>query len=168
MRGIAHAALTAAIVFPVVNLVTRDAPLTLGLTAGVALASLLPDLDHPASSAAGVLHVRGLSEAWMARQRHRSGWTHSLLACLLWPVVAAGVAWIWLPLAACLWLAGILAAGGLFHVLEDWIPLGSKSGVPLFWPVSRRQWKLGRSRRLRALRTAPAPAPAPTPPPARP
>lgn len=151
MRGTAHLVLTATAVGPVAYAVTRDGPTTAGLTLGVALASLLPDLDHPASLAAGLLRVRGGAARWRANHRHRSGWTHSLLACLAWPLLIAvlaggpaGLPWRW-----CLALYGVLVAGGLLHVLEDALPWGSRSGVPLLAPLSHRQWKFGRARRSR-------------------
>lgn len=157
MNGTGHFLCTAAIVAPISYAVSHgDTATVVGLTFTIGLAALLPDLDHPASTAAGFLRVRALSSLWGAHHRHRSGWTHSLLACLGWPLLIAVVLGLFasFPVRGCLIVAGILAAGGLAHLFEDWIPLGSKSGVPLFAPFSKRQWKLGRRRaRVRRMRT---------------
>jgi membrane-bound metal-dependent hydrolase YbcI (DUF457 family) len=155
VRGTAHLLLTASVVAPVAYAITRDNVTTLGLTIGIALASTLPDLDHPASLASGLLNVRGGAARWAAQHRHRSGWTHSLLACLAWPALLALIAcggptaapWQWFP-----WIFGVLAAGGLLHLLEDMLPWCSRSGIPLFAPFSKRQWKLDQARRGRRFR----------------
>jgi membrane-bound metal-dependent hydrolase YbcI (DUF457 family) len=143
MRGVFHFALSGAVAFAVADAVTRDPPTAGGLALCVGLASLLPDLDSP-GTAAGLLRVRrAVRAANRAGLQHRSGWTHSLAACALWPAL---IAWVLLAAGATatwsLQVGAVLAVGGLLHLAGDWLPLGSRSGVPLLWPLTRRRYKL--------------------------
>jgi membrane-bound metal-dependent hydrolase YbcI (DUF457 family) len=151
VRGTAHFALSAALTAPVAYALTRSPEATAALALAVGAASLLPDLDAGASLAAGILRVRWLSKLLNATIGHRGPLTHSLLACVAWAVVWAFAAAVVLAPAGqapSLRAAGVVLlvvwAGSTLHVLEDWIPLGSKAGVPLLWPVVRERVKFGR------------------------
>ncbi|HLN23094.1 MAG TPA: metal-dependent hydrolase [Patescibacteria group bacterium] len=88
-----------------------------------AVASLLPDLDHPKSWLGRRLPF--LSHPIAAVFGHR-GITHSLLA-----VVAALMAWS----TALGWMGPPLALGYLSHLAADAL---TPQGVPLLWPIKRR------------------------------
>ena len=174
MRGTAHFALSAALTAPIAYAVTRSPETTAALALAVGAAALLPDLDHGASMGAGILRVRWLSRLAQSTVGHRGPASHSLLACVAWAVVWGFTAAVVLapagqaPSLRAAWVVFLAVwAGSTLHVLEDWIPLGSKAGVPLLWPVVRGRVKFGvsrpRPRRARpVLRRAPSPASAPS------
>lgn len=87
----------------------------------VAIASLLPDIDHPHSAFGRVIPF--ISYPVSAIFGHR-GITHSLLA------IAAGMIVLWIY-GYKLWFAAPLVVGYLSHLIGD---LFTNSGVPLFWP----------------------------------
>jgi inner membrane protein len=142
MTGATHAVLAqviAAAVWP-------GAPVQVYLCAIVG--GLAPDLDSPGSA---ITRIQGLAPAGRvaanvaqaAHVRHR-GPTHSLLALALVVCLGlAGVKFVHLPviypLAFCL--------GYFVHITSDMLTI---SGVPLFWPFSKkRRSPLPRALRLR-------------------
>lgn len=111
--------------------VTNYTELTLsaGMLVGVAIGSLLPDIDEPKSKigrkAPGVSHVTKLVFG------HR-GFTHTLLATLL-------VGWLLFYFTSSVpssILQG-LTMGYLFHIIGDSF---SKSGVPLLMPFTKKRF----------------------------
>jgi membrane-bound metal-dependent hydrolase YbcI (DUF457 family) len=150
VRGTAHFRLSAVLAAPVAFALTRDPAAAVGVSLAVGAAALLPDLDHRWALASRPLRALGLSGVLQAHIGHRSVLTHSLLACAGWALwwlllaLALGLPW---PLP--LWAGGVVLAGGVLHVLEDWVPWGSRAGVPVAWPLSRRRYKLGRRARPR-------------------
>jgi membrane-bound metal-dependent hydrolase YbcI (DUF457 family) len=163
VQGRYHLALTAAVAYPVAYALTREEGPSVLLAAGVGLASLLPDLDTPHGLGARWFRVRWLSGVLARLAKHRSGWTHSAAACGAWALLwflAATVVLAPAGQAQSLRGAAILGAvvllGSLAHVLEDALPWGSRSGVPLWWPLSRRPVKFARPRGAPA-RILPAP-----------
>ncbi len=101
----------------------------------VALASLLPDLDHPEGRLANerVLGIPILKPfAWIIHAifGHR-GVTHSLLVLVGIVLLGnlPGLPWAWANL-------GLLVGWGYaFHLLADSL---TKSGIPLLWPLDFR------------------------------
>jgi membrane-bound metal-dependent hydrolase YbcI (DUF457 family) len=149
VRGTAHCTLSALIAAPVAYALTRSPEAAAALALAVGAAALLPDLDHGASTAAGILRVRWLSRLAQSTVGHRGPASHSLLACVAWAIVwAFATAVVLAPAgqAPSLQAAGVVLlvvwVGSTLHVLEDYIPLGSKAGVPLLWPLRRERLKL--------------------------
>ena len=103
-------------------------PFTAAYTAGLAIGSLLPDIDEPSSYVGR--RSFGISGKVKEAFGHR-GMTHSLI--------------VWGGLAALVWrdsaspFAAGLVLGYLFHIVEDFF---SVQGVPLFWPFSSKRWKV--------------------------
>lgn len=103
------------------------------LLAGGVIGSLLPDVDHPASSFGK--RVWPISLLVSSIFGHR-GVTHSLIA-------VAGMTWLaWHALRDVMLHPGVaapmvagMAVGYLSHLLGDWM---TNSGVPLLWPSRRR------------------------------
>jgi hypothetical protein len=162
VRGRDHFALSAALTVPVAYALTRSPEATAALALAVGAAALLPDLDHGASMGAGLLRVRWLSRLAQSTVGHRGPASHSLLACVAWAIVWGFTAAVVLAPAGqapSLRAAGVVLlvvwAGSTLHVLEDWVPLGSKAGVPLLWPVVRERVKFGRP--SSSARGAPSP-----------
>lgn len=120
-----------------------DLPLSIGILGGVAVGSLLPDIDEPGSYIGR--RARGLSDVTKRVFGHR-GFTHSLLAVLLVFIPAmltANPNWIGIEAS---WLNRVfypiffgLGLGYLFHILGD---MFSKAGVPLFLPFSKIKIKV--------------------------
>jgi membrane-bound metal-dependent hydrolase YbcI (DUF457 family) len=157
VNGAAHFRLSAVLAAPVALALTRDPAAALGVSLAVGFAALLPDLDHRWALASRPLRAVGLSGVLQAHIGHRSVLTHSLAACagwaLWWLVLALALGLPW-PLP--LWAGGVVLAGGWLHVAEDWVPWGSRAGVPLLWPLSRRRLKF-RPRSARHRRAVPVP-----------
>ena len=118
-------------------------PLGIAIGAGI-LGALLPDVDHPNSTISHDLHIArgdgplGCTGCLGGIFRHllggHRGASHSLLAVTL----CAAISWYLVPL----WLRpyGLaFSAGYISHLAAD---LGH--GVPLFWPLTRRRFGLGR------------------------
>jgi membrane-bound metal-dependent hydrolase YbcI (DUF457 family) len=123
----------------------HDARAAAVLGLGVGVASLLPDVDSPGSTVAGWTRARWLVRLTTRRGilRHRSPLTHSLLACVVWPLLVAGALLVaGVAPAGAATVAAVLGVGGALHLLEDALPLGSRAGVPLLWPLSGRRYKL--------------------------
>lgn len=143
MKGADHFRLSAALALPAALALTGDPPLAGALALAVGACALLPDLDHRWALASRPLRAVGLSGVLQRHIGHRSVLTHSLAACAGWAAWwlllawAVGAPWPW-PLVA----GAVVLAGGWLHVLQDWLPWGSRSGVPLLWPLSRRRHKL--------------------------
>jgi inner membrane protein len=95
---------------------------------GVAIGSLLPDIDHPQSFIGRrSFGLATLINKWFG---HR-GATHTLLSSLL----IGGVSFFILPAN---WAVG-LSLGYISHILGDFF---SKSGVPLLKPFKDKKYKL--------------------------
>lgn len=163
MRGRDHFLLSALLAAPVAYAVTRNPEPAAALALAVGAAALLPDLDHSASTGAGLLRVRWLSLLAQRTVGHRGPWSHSLLACLGWAAVwGFGTAVAFAPagqapsLSAAGLVFAVVWAGSTLHCLQDWIPLGSKAGVPLLWPVRRERVKLRLGPARPRLRRRPA------------
>jgi membrane-bound metal-dependent hydrolase YbcI (DUF457 family) len=165
VRGSVHFLLSSAFSYPICWAVTRSPETALPLALAVGCASLLPDLDHGAGLAAGILRVRWLSGLVQATVGHRSGWTHSAPACLVWALlwgVLAGV--LTAPggqEASLSWAGGtclVVLGGGLLHVLAD---ACTPAGCPLLAPFSRRRVRF-RLRPGRRSRRPPSPSPSPS------
>jgi inner membrane protein len=96
----------------------------------VALASLLPDLDHPhaAIGESWILHPL----AWTASKTlHHRGILHSSLAVL---VVYFGVSYLLGPFLGLAWAFGYAA-----HIVADFLTV---RGVPLFAPLTQQKLHL--------------------------
>lgn len=104
-------------------------PITGFNTLAAALGGLLPDIDHP-NSVVG-RRVRFLSVPLSSIFGHR-GFTHSLLA-----VVLIGAMVVHFTLEGQSLLLPV-CIGYLSHILGDTL---SASGVPLFYPYSKRRYK---------------------------
>jgi membrane-bound metal-dependent hydrolase YbcI (DUF457 family) len=149
VRGSVHFLLSSALSYPVCHVITRSPESAVPLALAVGAASLLNDLDHGASLGAGLLRLRWLSGLVQATVGHRSGYSHSITATVVWAALWATVAGALVSPAGeepTLRAAGVVFAvilsGGLLHVFGDWLPIGSKAGVPALWPFSRRLYKL--------------------------
>ncbi len=125
MRARTHILLTYLLTAPTLGL--HHATIT-------ALATILPDLDHPHSLAASLLHPlelltrRNLRHALTQRLRHRGP-----LHC----------PWPWAALAHTLWTTGhphaaLLPLGALLHCLEDAL---TTMGVPIAWHRKNGEWR---------------------------
>lgn len=118
---------------------------SVGLFVGILAGSLLPDIDEPQSyvgrrTSVQVMNKRvGLSSVIKSIFGHR-GFTHSLLATLF----------VFIPYFFSLQYSGDfhvfaqtasmgLGFGYLFHILGDML---SKSGVPLFMPITKKKIKI--------------------------
>lgn len=118
-------------------------PLGLSVCAGV-LGGLLPDIDHPNSTISHDLHIArgdgplgcsgcigGLFRNVLGGHR---GASHSLLAVGLCCVIVWRLVPVWLQPYGFAFTAGYAS-----HLVAD---LGH--GVPLFWPITHRRFKLWR------------------------
>lgn len=105
-----------------------ELPFTAAYTSGLVIGSLLPDIDEPSS----YVGRRSFGVAAKVKEAfgHR-GMTHSLV---VWGVM---VALVWRQSASPLVVGFVL--GYLFHIIEDFF---SVQGVPLFWPLSSKRWKV--------------------------
>ncbi|MGD6846305.1 metal-dependent hydrolase [Rossellomorea aquimaris] len=101
-------------------------PFTIGYLGGVAIGSLLPDIDHPNSFIGR--RSFGISNVIYNTFGHR-GITHSLI---LWFVLL-----MLLSLHNNYFTIGI-ALGYLFHILGDFF---SRSGVPLLHPYTKNRFR---------------------------
>lgn len=101
-------------------------PFTIGYMSGIAIGSLLPDIDEP-NSFIGKKSL-GLAHIINKKYGHR-GMTHSLF---VWAVLT-----IILLLIPNNFFFGI-SLGYLFHIIGDYF---SKSGVPLFLPFNTKRKK---------------------------
>ncbi|MBB3905825.1 metal-dependent hydrolase [Anoxybacteroides rupiense] len=103
-------------------------PFTISYTAGIIAGSLLPDIDEPKS----YVGRRSLGAAQKVKQAfgHR-GMTHSLF---VWAVLA-----LIIMLESPSVFARGLVLGYLLHILEDFL---SVQGVPLFWPLQDKRYKI--------------------------
>jgi inner membrane protein len=92
------------------------------------IGSLLPDIDEPKS----YVGRRSLGVSGKVKEAfgHR-GMTHSLL---VWGVIALVISWE----SPSLFATG-LVLGYLFHIFEDFL---SVQGVPLFWPLQTKRYKI--------------------------
>jgi len=157
VRGDAHFVASLAMVGPLAYLALPGEPTSAALLAvAVAACATLPDVDAPGSPASKALGyllgrrtARAFSRGMWDAGLHRSGWTHSVVACLVWPLLLLALPAYALgvrgePLVL---LYAVPAGGCLLHVLQDWWPWGSVSGVPLLaWlplpsRLRRRRWK---------------------------
>lgn len=103
----------------------------LGMAAGAVLggaSALVPDIDQPGTPAAKV-PVLGWA---LSHALHHRGVTHSLLAMVAWWLA---VRWVDASLHGPVWLGLAALAGYGSHLLLD---AATVSGVPLFWPASRK------------------------------
>jgi ABC-type branched-subunit amino acid transport system permease subunit len=148
VRGRDHLLLSAALTAPIAYLITRSPETTTALALAVGAAALLPDLDHGASMGAGLLRVRWLSRLAQSTVGHRGPASHSLAACVAWAVVwGFATAVVLAPagqapsLRAAGVVFGVVLAGSAAHVVEDWLPIGSRSGVPILWPMRKERLK---------------------------
>lgn len=122
---------------------TADLPISIGVIMGVAAGSLLPDVDEPQSYIGR--RTRGLSDVTKGIFGHR-GFTHSILAIILMfipyllvanpSVVGLNDHVIWTILKPILFGIGL---GYALHIAGDML---SKSGVPLFLPISKMKIKI--------------------------
>jgi inner membrane protein len=101
---------------------------TASYTAGVVVGSLLPDIDEPKSYVGR--RSFGMSNKVKEAFGHR-GMTHSLL---VWGMIALVVTWE----SSSLFATGFVL-GYLFHIIEDFL---SVQGVPLFWPLQAKRYKI--------------------------
>ncbi len=106
--------------------IQTDVAFTFPYVVGIAIGSLLPDIDEPNSYVGR--RSFGLAKVIKSIFGHR-GITHSLLVC--------GLIFYLYQLYSYEWLFGI-ACGYIFHVIGDFF---SKRGVPLFWPIVRKKIK---------------------------
>lgn len=115
------------LVFPGSDHVVR-----IGLIILAAMASLLPDIDHPKSILSG--YAIGIGGAVRLFASHRT-WTHSILFGALLCLVT------WFGSANGAWLAPMIAVGMGFgsHLVADML---TPAGVPLLLPVSKRSFRL--------------------------
>ena len=152
MHGEGHLVLTGLVVAPALYFGGRhvlgeghETALVVGGTALTLVGALFPDLDHPASTIAGLggRSGRKLAEGIMAAAGHR-GWLHSLLGAFFWGsllYVAVSVLTFALVPGAGLFVAGFFTLGYVAHLVED---MFGAQGIPLFWPVRRRfRWPGG-------------------------
>lgn len=124
---------------------------SVGMFVGILAGCLLPDIDEPGSyvgrrTSVSVLNTRiGLSSAIKTIFGHR-GFTHSLLASFL--VFIPYLMFLWNPMLignealvsnVITPLLFGLGLGYLFHILGD---MFSKSGVPLFMPITSNKYKI--------------------------
>ena len=133
MMAFTHIAAGSASALLAANWLGASRPQVVLLLAGGVLGSLLPDIDHPASSFGR--RVLPISIPLSLIFGHR-GITHSLMA------VAGMVFLAWYALNHLAWHAGYsvpfvagLAVGYLSHLAGDWM---TNSGMPLLWPSRRR------------------------------
>lgn len=107
-------------------------------TAALVIGANLPDVD-------GLIYLFGTSTDALAFRR---GWTHGLLAMLLWPLVLSGGLMLWArlrrqprtdPPLDLRWLLAVSAIGVWSHPLLDWF---NTYGVRLLMPFSER-WFYG-------------------------
>lgn len=116
-----------------------NAPFSAATLAGVAIGSLLPDIDEPNSYIGK--RTRGVSDATKFVFGHR-GFTHSILAMFLafipWFIVSNFLDENAITVTLSTFLFGI-ALGYIFHILGDML---SKTGVPLFLPFSKKRIKI--------------------------
>jgi inner membrane protein len=98
--------------------------------AGVALGSLLPDIDHPQSFLGRRIPIipQLIYDVW----GHRSI-THSLLALTTLGIATAST----LHFSPYLLLGNFI--GYLSHLLGDML---TKSGIPLFWPIEKKRYRI--------------------------
>src|SRR5690349_13307896 len=101
-------------------------PFTIGYLSGIALGSLLPDIDEPRSFIGK--KSLGISEVINQKYGHR-GLTHSLF---IWAIIT-----IILLLIPNHFFIG-LSLGYLFHIAGDYF---SKSGLPLLLPFNTKRLK---------------------------
>jgi len=118
---------------------TMDLPLSIGVLAGVAVGSLLPDIDEPESYIGQ--RTRGVSDLIKLIFGHR-GFTHSLLAALLafFPYIIMqypNLLGIEIP-ALLLLLKPFFYGTGMGYMLHIAGDMFSKSGVPLLLPFSKK------------------------------
>lgn len=103
-----------------------------GLILIAAIASLLPDIDHPKSILSG--YAIGIGGAVRLFASHRT-WTHSIL---FGAVICLGV---WIASFQGAWLAPMIAVGMGFgsHLVADMLTV---AGVPILLPFSRKSYRL--------------------------
>lgn len=98
-----------------------------GFLAGIAIGSLLPDIDHQQSFIGRRAIL--ISKLFQSLFKHR-GFTHSLFAYFFFVILHF--------LFSTSFSLG-LSIGFLFHILGDFF---SKTGVPLLQPLSRKRFKI--------------------------
>jgi membrane-bound metal-dependent hydrolase YbcI (DUF457 family) len=111
-----------------------------------AIASLLPDIDHPRSAVGRTLSFTGLPQFIEERVGHRSI-THSWLFLLVALILLIPLWYVWGLLYYLSAWFGILS-----HILIDMVNI---SGVPLFWPI-RTRWVFPPAERFRIAVGTPA------------
>ncbi len=133
MMAFTHIAAGSAAALLAADWLGASRPQAILLLAGGVFGSMLPDIDHPASSFGR--RVLPISIPLSLIFGHR-GITHSLIAVAGMSLLARYALnhLAWHPGYSVPFVAG-LAAGYLSHLAGDWM---TNSGVPLLWPSRRR------------------------------